>query len=577
MRQQSIDLFMWGYQPYFRWSLGYLMEQVLEKLGTTSKVDALVVGAMRPGAHGHPVCVEPEKGDWPLSLFSGLLESVERIYKDHPAHQIFYGDENSMREKPERIRRNAVTSAVRAALKPFDVDNAVRSFCGEARLVDSYYVVPVIQLPEALFEQFPPLAEYRLSEGNMGYPSLIHAAVAKVLDECCEELGRDDPGRDVTQRGRNAAEIALQSARSFMYTPGARISRRYAFADLFETFNLISSLFYEGAEGLGHIVLTDQAADRVDYVLRFKEPVVFADHRWARKILQMATPEVAAVADAENIYGLGRVKAGEQSSAEVFTVHFLDHYTWDLRSSDQVLIRCRYGVPKLPQEAIDKDLFLENFRRMFPASTVAERGRMWEVLCAAAREKHGSMIVACGDAESEAQRLIRQGTPIEPVALTVELFQRVSGIDGTILVDPHGICHAVGVILDGPANDECKPSRGSRYNSGVRYVRSSKMPRLALVLSEDQTIDIVPRLRPCVSRGEFERYIAALERSTLDDCHKPRNWLDSHRFYANELQCERINSALERLAALPRDVGEIFLSLSPFRPHPDMDDSYLTD
>src|SRR3546814_14995617 len=88
------------------------------------------------------------------------------------------------------------------------------------------------------------------------------------------------------------------------------------------------------------------------------------------------------------------------------------------------------------------------------------------------------MIVIAEDAESEALRLDAQGTNIQPAQLSVELLRQASAIDGSILMDPQGYCHAIGVILDGHANDQCTPSRGSRFNSAVRYVRRSEESRV---------------------------------------------------------------------------------------------------
>jgi hypothetical protein len=156
-------------------------------------------------------------------------------------------------------------------------------------------------------------------------------------------------------------------------------------------------------------------------------------------------------------------------------------------------------------------------------------------------------------------------------------MQSVSGIDGTILLDPSGFCHAIGIILDGEATDQCTPSRGSRYNSGVRYVKASGPRRLAVVVSDDRTVDIIPRLRPLVSRAKVEQHIARVEAATLGNYHDSRNWLDEHRFYINNEQCFRINKAIERLDALPKEVGLIYLGTERFAAHPEMDESYLTD
>lgn len=185
------------------------------------------------------------------------------------------------------------------------------------------------------------------------------------------------------------------------------------------------------------------------------------------------------------------------------------------------------------------------------------------------------MIVIASDAEEEAKRLAQQGTGIHPTLMTEELLGRVSGIDGTIILDPQGFCHAIGVILDGLATPDCTPSRGSRYNSGLRYVDVGNARRLAIVVSDDHTVDIIPLLRPQIARTEIDAKISALERATLDNYHQPRNWLEKHRFYLNDNQCRRVNSALDRIEALPREVGEIVINTTRFKADPGMDESYL--
>jgi hypothetical protein len=292
----------------------------------------------------------------------------------------------------------------------------------------------------------------------------------------------------------------------------------------------------------------------------------------------MATTGVGIIADSQHIYGLGQLKASHDSSAQdAFTVAFIDHYHWELRCGDQVLLRSHYAVPKLPQEPFDKAAFLANYTRLFPQSSQENGLHLWNLMLAQIRQEHGSMIVVAADAASEAHRLSKQGTSIEPTLLSEALLRSVSGIDGTILLDPFGFCHAIGIILDGAATDQCTPSRGSRYNSGVRYVRTGSHRRLAIVVSDDRTADIIPRLRELVSRVRIEQHVARLEVASLDNYHDSRNWLDKHRFYVNAEQCSRINQAIERLDALPKEVGLIYFGTERFEVHPEMDESYLID
>lgn len=581
MAQHLIRLFMWGYQPHYRISLEILTKSIFKELGIDAEPKVLLVGARKPQSKNpNLVCVEPEDGEWPGALFDGLLESIEAIEKNHDLQNVVYGDQPSMDDKPEVIRRDSVTQGVQKALSTYDVANNVRSFCGNAVVIEDYYVVPVIQIPELVFEQFPPLHTTTQHAGRtfQRERSLLHAAMGTLLEEATKDLQRPEPGRSVSAHMRRADEIVRIAARDFMFNVAYAIGKGYGHVDLFERFNAISSLMYEGAQGIGHIVLVDPNDVRIDYVLRFRVPVPFREHRWARKVLEMASPNVELIADSECIYGLGRLRhEPDVTGHQAFTIDFLDHYHWELRSGSQVLLRSLYGVPRLPQEAISKELFAQSYKRMFPECSTEEGEHTWKLCVEATRQGHGCMLVVAADAAAEAQRLAQQGTVIEPTELSEELLRCVSGIDGTIILDPHGICHAIGVILDGPATSACTPSRGSRFNSGLRYVSAGHAHRMAIIVSDDHTVDIIPVFRPQISRVLIENNLTALESATIENYHKPRSWIDSHRFYFSDAQCTRANAALDRLDELPLDVGQIRIHTGRLEAHPDMNESYLVE
>lgn len=581
MAGSVIYLFMWGYQASYRIHIQVLARNVLRELGAPADAEVLLVGARRPGSNRtNPICIEPEDGKWQLSLFDGLLDLVESAYQNHHLTNIFYGDEPSMRDKPEWMRRDSVRTSVGKALEAFDTEYNLTSFCGEVRRIDDYYVTPVIQIPNATFELFPPLPHNPIDQGQRGngFRSLIHAAMHAVLHEATEELHNPDPGRFTHRSMRDAKEIIRIAAKDFLHTPGLLIERRYIHTDLFDALNLVSSLMYEGVKGIGQLILVDPENDAVEFLAQFVEPVPFREPRWVRKVLQMAATGVGIIANSQYIYGLGRLKESHDSSAQdAFTVAFIDHYHWGLYCGSQALLRSHYGVPKLPQEPFDKTAFLANYARLFPLSSQEDGLHLWSLLLTQISQEHGSMIVVAEDAASEAHRLRRQGTSIVPIRLTELLLRSVSGIDGTILLDPAGFCHAIGIILDGEATDQCTPSRGARYNSGVRYVQTSSPCRLAIVVSDDRTVDIIPRIRRLVSRSRIEQYVAALEVASLDNYHDSRNWLSEHRFYVNAEQCARINRAIDRLDAHPKEVGRIYLETERFEIYPEMDESYLTD
>jgi hypothetical protein len=574
MRQKIINQFMWGYQEHFRIILKFRANQIMEALGARCEVQALLIGALRPGHQDcYDICVEPEHGQWPSAIFDGLLSKIELVYTNHPLQGIIYGDEPSMRDKPENTRRDSVSIAVKVCLNQFDADHDVVSFCGDSMPVGNYYVVPVVQVPGAIFRQFPPLRARPSNSpfDRTGHPSIVHSALSVLLSEACNELAMPEPGRH-TSVMRETDEVLRSAARIFIHSPGLAIDRRYIHTALFDWCNSISAQMYEGAQSRGQILLANPQNAGVELLATFKHPIPLNDSRWTRKSLQFTSPDAHLVADSNSIYGIGRLRDFVSPDDEsVFSIRFLDRFHWELATQNRVLMRSRYGTPRLPQEPIEEKDFVENFHRIFPDG---DADLAWLLFRTAIEEDHGSMIVFTNDAASEAERLSRESTLIEPVTMSPDLFRQFSRIDGAILVDAVGRCHAVGVILDGAANANCLRSRGSRYNSAVRYVRSGSH-RFAIVISDDSTTDLLPELRPLISAADIERNITALEQATTDDFYPSRNWLDRRRFYLDQFQCDRINSAMERIDHDLEEEGALRTFLQEFKPDDDMDASYI--
>ena len=410
MRGKPISLFMWAYQPHFRLRFETRVNDVLTELGVPDAgAECLLVGARIPGRKNpNGVCIEPEDGKWSLSLFDGLLDEIEAEVANHPSQNVFYGDEPSMRDKPENIRRDSVRRAVQKALDGYDVDHDVRSFASGSARVDDYYVVPVLQFTTELFQRYRPLRE-PVSDGRVsGHASLIHAAVSVALEAALDELARPEPGRFLSGSWRSSQENARRAAEWFMHTPGVAIGDPYS-GDraLFERFNLISSMMYEGTKGVGRLLLAKADGGSVDMVLSFAEPVPFSEPRWSRKVLQVASSEIALVADCERVFGLGTVAAGVDpwTSQDVFAVEFLDHYTWRLMCGDEVMLVSSYGSPTLPRERYPIHRLLDTYRRLFAEAGEEDVARFRKLFDAVVDERHGSMLVVAKDAELEADRL----------------------------------------------------------------------------------------------------------------------------------------------------------------------------
>lgn len=568
-----ITMFMWGYQGSFRVHLELKAKRVLQEIAPTLDPDALLVGIRVPERQDvWPVCVEPEDGEWETAPFLACFDRAEDIYQSHEGHNILYGDEARTRDQPENIRKSSVRRAVQETLDQYDKTHATRTFCSRPERIGAYHVVCALQFNRAHLNEYPSLAEpiehppYKISGG------FLELVIEELLDEAQRVLWSPDPGRfgmfDLER------EAIFRRAGDTFCSVLTLAAKDLLFQGTLEKFDKIAAQLYERREGLGRLVVAAPKHEAVDLAIEFSTAVPLEHARWSRKILEMAGDEFCCVCNSTSgIRGIGALINPHADG--VFFVEFLGHAKWQLRHKGKVLLQSESGVPQLPREQIKESTFKSTFRRIFKETTPEDDDRSWQLVLAATRQRHGTMIVFSGDAESEATRLRKDGTCLTPVSLPPILVQRVTSIDGAILIDRHGTCFAVGVILDGTANGEGSPARGARFNSARRYVASQgDIAILVLVISEDGSVDMIPQLRPQIARSAIERRINRLRQCTLENFHKVRNWLVDHAFYLTPEQCRIVNEEFARIEGAPREPMRVHIDTGVFKAHPDMDDSY---
>ena len=87
------------------------------------------------------------------------------------------------------------------------------------------------------------------------------------------------------------------------------------------------------------------------------------------------------------------------------------------------------------------------------------------------------------------------------------------------MLDLDGVCYSVGMILDGNIKEYGDISRGSRYNSAIRYINTN-LKSIAIIVSEDKIVDIYPKLPKPISKNVFKIYyddlISVLSQATAD-------------------------------------------------------------
>jgi len=573
--RRTITLFMWGYQPHFRINLKIRAEKVLQTIAPTLEPQVFLVGIRAPDYDaGYPVCVEPEDGDWDPRLFFGCQARAEKIYEGHPDHRMFYGDEPSMRDKPENIRKKSAIEAVREVTSVYDAHHATMSFCGTPGRVAGYYVVPVLQFAKAQLEVYPSLPEAIRFEEWESPLSFLNATIMCLLADATTALAAKEPGRSIHESRTDVSAILRRAADHFCQAI-TLATKDVFFQDIFDALNVVSSLPYEGEGTVGEILFAPPKSDQINIRVRFDEAVPLSQRRLARKVIEMSGDGLSCVCQSsEGIRGLGSTSG---KAEDVFRIVFTGHYKWDLYLGQILLMKVAFGVPKLPVPPLNVEKFYSTVRRVFGNLDAASEERLWALVETSMEQRHGTILVISDHAAEEARRLKGQAIGVTPTELTSDLLLRLSGIDGAMLVDPKGVCHAIGVILDGIATGYGDASRGARYNSAARYFTSSisaERATMCVVISADGYVDMIPNLLPQLPRAEIDLRVNALKTKGIGDVRETINWLDEHRFYLTPAQCEIVNNEISRIYSVPMEVGELRIEYSKFVPHPGMNESY---
>jgi hypothetical protein len=358
--------------------------------------------------------------------------------------------------------------------------------------VGGYSVHVVVRVDRQRFNTHYRLTRTFVEKGAIRYPvgrSFIETTIQAYLEALVEKLRQPDPGLDL-RLIRDYTAIYRSAADRLMRGPAWAGGDLMGLADIYQVCNTISLQNYEGEGGVGELVFARRDHPNIGVELKLRTPVSIHDFAGERKLLQMGSQQLSLFCDSSSVYGLGTVGGYDPASEDLFVIKFIKRFTWELSHAGNVMMHCREGRPQLRPPGPPAAPIAETLQRIFKDAQIDRLVPLAETVAA---QKHGAMLVITPSAATEADRLANQATVVEPFPLTPELIPLVTAIDGAVLIDLDGICHAIGVILDGLAHDKCTSSRGARYNSGVRYAyQVGKTDRMVLVKSEDGIVDVFP-------------------------------------------------------------------------------------
>lgn len=591
--KRSIAQFMWGFQPHFRSGLERVARDVFEQIGFGLGARAFLVGFTDDPTNVFPVCFEPEHDPLAVIDLSSVVADAQQRYEESDESQMVY----SSRRHHERIHRGYLDSfraeAVRDALASSLEGSGLTFFVGSSVLVaGTYEVHAVVAVPTARWDSKPALSRVRVDRYTV-VPSFQHSLMEELLKAAAVDLSRGAPPEDFSLRWSDRSELIRKAARAFVQSVSLCSGYEYP-SELAVALDEISAQPYEGRSGSGVLLLASKANPNVEMVLEFVQPIRVSETRAMRKALEMADSHHHLLCDGEKVVGLARLRdTYDPADENVFAFHVMSRGVWELVHDHVPLLRVANTRPALPQPRLDVRHFKSVVSRLFPEVSEGEADVLWGLAESASAASHGTMLVVHRNAGDEAARLNPQAQQVLPQLLDSKVLEAVTSIDGAVLVDPTGTCHAVGVILDGHASGKGDSSRGARFNSAVRYHETQSGDCLVIIVSEDGMINLLPNLRRQVARASVEAVVQQLEESVTDDPDYEvffRHWehIESLAFYLTVEQCDRVNAArtaLEDHRARPDADGQdgheglvgriTHVGWTPFASDPEMNSSYF--
>jgi len=564
---------MWQFQRRFRGGVERGLEGALSAIGLPVEVRAVLVGfAKRPGVLPR-IAVEPRDGP----LQPGDLAAVEAQTADLFEAEV--GSRLGQRDPRLRhLRRAANLRLLRAvalveAIEASELFSGLSFFASASAPNEDYDVHTCVGIPTGALDTLPAFDGAVIDRVYVGR-SLPHEVIAECLRRADQTMFLPAPGAGVHALGAPVDDIVRSAAVRVIDGIVYRATRMPA--DLFRSVNEFVSLGYERTEAMGRLVIANHEVIAREARVRFERPISLRHARTMRKLLELSDASTSILTDGRAAYGLGpSVRA-----PDVLQVAVGGHATWELIVDGSAWVKVSYGRATLPRPLVDFATFADTAARTVGHIDI---DRTWAIIQAAQVAGHGTTVVVSSDPVGETARLGADAIPIEPALLGPADVVRLARVDGAIVLGPDGRCHALGVILDGTGAGRGDAARGSRFNSAVRYQTTMAPKSLLIVISDDGTVDLIPQLRPRVTREHVEAAVAAFcascEKEPLDgeEFVRTHHRVKAVGFYLDEAQCRRVNDCYETQMRRRFEEAGVSFSEPPLHPHPDMDESYFLE
>jgi hypothetical protein len=587
---KAITHFIWEYQQHFRSSVEIGAERILNSLAPNLEPEVFLVGVrVNDDERLRPACVEPELHHWAesASLYD-VLRDVEPIKRSYPESEMFHSHPIAQANEDRQLFRRALRDAVLRRLEGCaGRPPGLRIFASIPVEREGFLVLTLIAVYDAGLSTVPAVTDGEIhihSHRSFRVPcSLVEAAIDEMLARANEEIIQPDAGAGLWVLGSTDDILRKAGVRFFSgllhrVDTDSQIVGTAAF--VFDAISRLSLTPYERAEPAGSIVFAGKNKNIGTPVLMLAAPVPIKQVRALRKLLVLANDGLVLRCDCGHVLSLVDGAAPQDTdTSRGCEVRITGRGKWIVSMSGRELMSIADGHPSLPKPLVDEQALAFDLRRLIPTMTKESAAIFAQVGRCLATSGHGALLVIAENAEDEAVRLGNDGLSVAPIKLTPELSPRLTAIDGAVLCSASGICHAVGVILDGLSVSVGDRGRGSRFNSASRYVASCQRACAAMVVSEDGGLDLLPRLKPAISKVVLLSRLSELE-SVAHAPPSPPNrereasvimWIEEHAFYLSEEQCASANECITKCDERHAQDPEVTVRIlrQPLQPNPD--------
>ena len=259
---------------------------------------------------------------------------------------------------------------------------------------------------------------------------------------------------------------------------------------------------YEKNDSDAQIMFLD-CSESCDLVYEFDRKYEFSENnlRTIRKLMEITKGSeltLLAVKDDDNIWSIvGTAEATKANS----TIKFQGKLNWSFMEGEKVKFQFYKGryILNLGDGKEEYETEIENVHSEY-------QDIVRKLVGILNKQKHGTAAIISAEKplDEEIKRLcnMNKGIRIKDYNfLNSKTNQNymyqigMTNIDGAVFIDQHGVCHAIGVIVDGKTIVEGDAGRGSRYNSVKNYVTWIHKEKgeyfVGIIISEDGMINIV--------------------------------------------------------------------------------------